>query len=170
MSYIDEFEEVMQSIWRNFIEKDGIISKFNKSNILDEIEKEMDRIDTIKKSNVPAVATAIIDNGKSGAANYFIINDLGYGDVCEECGSSLYILLLQSQNYLEDLDNRIWVPSAETYLALHIPIGNMARYFPVPINTEKDLWVCPYCKEIHNFKYDRDVGLLYNQDESQDFL
>lgn len=190
MRYIDELETFRENNWINFIKCDGIIKEANKDNILKIIDKEYSRILDIIKLRLPSFPTITMYGGildkiknskgeelnlfdmtsssdteiKSSAVNYFIINDIGYGEVCEKCGSSSYILVLEDENYLKDLDKKVWLPSSETYYNLQIPISGIGKSFPIPANPDTDLWVCPTCKEVHKFKYDNEIGLLFDQE------
>ena len=190
MKYIDELETFRENNWINFIKCDGIIKEANKDNILKIIDEEYSRILDIIKSRLPSLPTITMSGGifdkiknskgkelnlfdmtsssdteiKSSAVNYFIINDIGCGEVCEKCGSSSYVLVLEDENYLKDLDKKVWLPSSETYYNLQIPISDIGIAFPVPANPDTDLWVCPICKEVHKFKYDNEIGLLFDQE------
>ena len=190
MRYIDELETFRENNWINFVKSDGIIKEANKDNILKIIDKEYSRILDVIKLRLPSLPTITMYGGildkiknskgeelnlfdmtsssdtkiKSSAVNYFIINDIGYGEVCEKCGSSSYILVLEDENYLKDLDKKVWLPSSETYYNLQIPISDIGIAFPIPANPDTDLWVCPTCKEVHKFKYDNEIGLLFDQE------
>lgn len=190
MRYIDELETFRENNWINFVKRDGIIKEANKDNILKIIDEEYSRILDIIKLRLPSTPTITMSGGifdkiknskgeglnlfdmtsssdteiKSSAVNYFIINDIGYGEVCEKCGGSSYVLVLEDENYLKDLDKKVWLPSSETYYNLQIPISDIGIAFPVPANPDTDLWVCPTCKEVHKFKYDNEIGLLFDQE------
>lgn len=190
MRYIDELETFRENNWINFVKSNGIIKEANKDNILKIIDKEYSRILDVIKLRLPSLPTITMYGGildkiknskgeelnlfdmtsssdtkvKSSAVNYFIINDIGYGEVCEKCGSSSYILVLEDENYLKDLDKKVWLPSSETYYNLQIPISDIGIAFPIPANPDTDLWVCPTCKEVHKFKYDNEIGLLFDQE------
>lgn len=36
--------------------------------------------------------------------------------------------------------------------------------FQVPINYKTHYWYCPHCNELHKFKYDYDIGLIFDQE------
>lgn len=179
MKYIDELEFFRERNWKNFIKLDGIIKEVKKEEILDVIEEDIERIIAIIESNIPCAPTIEIQglpsikdilsfnsqpgDIKQGATNYFIINDMGYGPVCEKCGGHSYVLLLQDNNYLDNLEEKVWLPSAETYYNMRIDVDEIGSAFPVPVNPDKDLWVCPICNEIHKFKYDNETGLEFDQ-------
>lgn len=162
MSLWDEWDIETEKQWEKFIELDGIGEKLTPEEFKKEMETERERILGIIDSGFLSQASI----GLKGAVNYFIVNDMAYGGICDKCGSDGIVILIMDQNYTDNLEEKIWAPGLETYMAMHIMPGSDAfkRMFPVPINPATDYWYCPKCGELHKFKYDNEIGLIYDQD------
>ena len=76
------------------------------------------------------------------------------------------VIYLSDSNYLSGLEEKIFIPYFKTYYALNIQpeSATFAENFPIPVNYKTDYWYCPYCNELHKFKYDEELGLLYDQE------
>jgi hypothetical protein len=57
----------------------------------------------------------------------------------------------------------VFVPAKEIYISNKIsPFDEFyLNQIPIPINPDKDKWYCPTCNTLHDFKYDKDLGLMY---------
>jgi hypothetical protein len=101
---------------------------------------------------------------KDVSTNVFIVNDKAYGVICERCDSSLALMI---KNELETdpglLNDMVFVPAKEIYISNKIsPFDEFyLNQIPIPINPDKDKWYCPTCNTLHDFKYDKDLGLMY---------
>lgn len=189
MNYIEQFEATRERIWKDFIRLDGIKEEISKKDILNILSEDKVRIQGIINAGLPCTPTVVLkskfpldelkksmESGgfseavpegylmRSCVTNYFIVNDLGYGAVCEKCSGRSYIVLLQDKDYTENLDRKVWLPSIETYYSLNIPVDDIGSRFPIPVNPEKDLWICPTCNEVHSFGYDGNFGLIFDQE------
>lgn len=167
-SYISRIEKQAVAIWKNIIDKDGIKMILTPEEFYKEMQEEEVRVKSIIEAGILCSPT-VIDIFTPGFRNYFIINDIGNGVVCEKCGSSGVVVLLLGGDYTNNLGKMKFRPSFESYYYSGIqPEGiDFVRMFPVPINFETDYWYCPYCRELHRFTYDHrkgyGIGLEYDQ-------
>lgn len=167
MFSIDLYQQRAEEIWGKINDLDGITMKYSLEQFYKEMQNKGERqrvMDILNSGRLSSSTVASIFS--PGITNYFIINDVGYGQVCHKCGSSGYVLLILDDNYKCNLDNKVFTPCLESYFTLKVPLNSdwFIRMFPVPINPKTDYWYCPYCNEIHKFKYDRNIGLRFDQD------
>lgn len=186
----DRFDKQKENIWKNFIAMEGIKVEYTVDEFIKEMEdkENLSRIKSILKSKISQITIGskeqfnkdeyeeAIKNlnyskiskmfGNDGVCNYFIINDIGYGGICDKCGTDGIVVLLNDKNYIENLDKKIWLPSLETYMSLKINPEDeeFFRNFPIAINPNTDFWYCPNCKELHKFNYDNQLGLTFDQE------
>jgi hypothetical protein len=160
--YLERIQNRSEELWKNFITSKGINGKLPPELFWLEMQLERNRIINTLKSGV---LSKPMEN-MLGTANYFIVNNLGNGEVCEKCHNSGIVIYLSDTNYLSGMEEKMFIPCFETYYALNIQPedGVFAENFPVPINCENDYWYCPYCNELHKFGYDEETGLEYDQE------
>lgn len=165
MNYLETIENEASGLWKKFIKADGITKAFGVKDFYAEMQLERGRVTSIIESGLLCSST-VAGLFTPGAANYFILNDLASGGICEKCGSSGIVVLLMDQDYDDNLDEKVFLPSYETYYACKIDpkSSDFMSNFPVPINHNTDYWYCPYCNEVHKFNYSDDFGLEYDQE------
>ena len=160
--YFKRIEKRSEELWENFITSKCFITKLPLELFWLEMQQERNKI--LDALNNRVLSKPMMN--LMGTANYFIVNDLGYGEVCEKCHNSGSVIYLSDSNYLSGLEEKIFTPCFETYYALKIQpeSATFAENFPIPVNYKTDYWYCPYCNELHKFKYDEELGLLYDQE------
>lgn len=166
--YFEKLEKNAKENWSNIMRMDGITSCYTVQEFYAEMQahkEERDRAKTLIESKIPSTITVgSMFNG--GIRNYFIINDMCYGAVCEKCNSTGAVILISDTNNAVNWDEKILLPSLEYYYALGIGVDDieLIKHQPIPVNYKTDYWYCPYCNEMHKFKYDGMFGLKYDQE------
>jgi hypothetical protein len=160
--HLERIQKRSEELWKNFITSKGISGKLPPELFWLEMQLKRNRIMNTLKSGV---LSKPMEN-MMGTANYFIVNNLARGEVCEKCHNSGIVIFLSDSDYLSGMEEKIFIPCFETYYALKIqPEGHVfAENFPIPINCETDYWYCPHCNELHKFRYDEELGLEYDQE------
>ncbi|MTV50437.1 hypothetical protein GJ688_15865 [Heliobacillus mobilis] len=159
---MENFLPLSIELWKQFLNRFGMPNHIAPDDILSEMARQKDHIDRLGISKAPCV----LMKGPGGTCNYFIINDLAAGAVCENCGTSNYVVFLYDPNAGENLEKKTFLPRAETYEALGMTPNHpdFMRFHPVPIYPDTDLWFCPNCQSIHRFAVDGDGQLSMVQD------
>lgn len=162
-NYEQIYEEMVKN-WKNIVTNDGITLTLDPNEFYTEMQIERVRAISIIESGILCIPT-LASLFEPGIANYFVINDVAEGTVCEKCGSTGAVVLLLDKDYLNNLEDKVFVPSYESYYVRGISPWSLdfKKMFPVPVNPETDYWYCPYCNELHRFSYDEDFGLCYEQ-------
>ena len=163
MNYLELWDDKSEELWKRFIEMDGISTNFTPSSFKEEMKKEHARIFSVLQSGYLQCPTI---GDKGGTTNYFIIHDVAYGGACEKCDSDGIVLLIMDQEYVKNMDDKIFLPSIESYHTKGVsPVSDrFMNQFPIPVNYKTDYWYCPNCEELHRFSYDQELSLMYNQD------
>jgi hypothetical protein len=165
-TYLDIFEREKCEIWMDFINKNEITKKLLPKEFY--IEMQNERSEILEKLKYGTLSCRVYaDESKSTYSNYFVVNDIRYGGICNKCNTDGIVLLINDENYKSHLyDKKIFIPGLETYFTRKInPKSEIfRRIFPVPVNPDTDYWYCPNCNELHRFKYDSIFGLLFNQE------
>lgn len=162
--YIDRIREKAVETWIKYIRLDGITQRLTPEEFYAEMQSERNWVLEIIKSGIVSNFTTA-DSLEGGLKNYFIINDLGEGVVCEKCRSTGAVILLMDENYLDNLENKVFRPSFETYYIKRIQpeSDEFVRMFPVPVNAESDYWYCPRCNQLHRLGYTENKKVIYDQ-------
>jgi hypothetical protein len=160
--YLERIQKRSEELWKNFITSKGINGKLPPELFWLEMQIRRNAIINTLKSGV--LSKPMVN--MMGTANYFIVNNLGNGEVCEKCHNSGIVIYSSDSNYLSGMEEKMFIPCFETYYALRIQPESpvFAENFPIPINYKTDYWYCPYCNELHKFGYDEETGLEYNQE------
>lgn len=98
------------------------------------------------------------------AKNAYIINDLGYGGICSECGSDIVAIHIDNLAKSSEInyDRVCFVPGIEAYI-----ISNTAPLLRVALTEDnlKNNEVHYKCMKCHagwrNIEYDEDLGLVF---------
>ncbi|HHX61998.1 MAG TPA: hypothetical protein GX707_15015 [Epulopiscium sp.] len=166
--YIDRIYKKVRENWLRYMESDGIGKRYSLEEFYAEMQSDYgDRqraIDLIE-ARVPSTLT-VANMFEGGITNYFIISDIGNGVICEKCNSIGGVVLLLDENLTSNLNNKIFVPSMETYcnLAIEPESDELLRYPPVPTNANTDYWYCPYCNEMHKISDYKKTREVYDQE------
>lgn len=150
--------------WKRLVQQNSMIRELSPEEFYKEMQTERQQI--IKTIEAGAICSPSIEvEGKPGKANYFIINDIGEGTVCEKCGHTGAVVLLMDKKRLKKLDMKVYRPSFETYYNLGIDPSDsgLESMFPIPVNYKKDFWYCPYCNELHRFSSKDNIHVEYDQ-------
>jgi hypothetical protein len=102
--------------------------------------------------------------GRDKPSNIFVVHDKAYGVVCEKCDTSLVLVIKGDfETDVTRLNRMVFLPSAEIFIQNNVTPFDEAflKQVPVPINPDRDKWYCPFCRTVHDFKYDKDTGLSY---------
>ena len=165
-TYLDIFERERVERWVDFIKTSKITKRLSPKEFYIHMQTERNKI-IEKLKNGTLSCRIYADDSKNNYLNYFVVNDIGYGGACSKCKTDAIVLLIMDENYESGLYNKkIFIPSLETYFTLKInPESEIfKRSFPVPVNPDTDYWYCPNCNELHKFKYDKFIGLRFNQE------
>ena len=103
--------------------------------------------------------------------NVFIVNDVGYGAVCERCNSSLLVIHYDSDSLykLFDMNTVVWLPSLESFAKCSFRLGDN-HVVPIISRALKSKEVSYRCLDCDNGKwyyleYDSIFGLEYGKEE-----
>ena len=98
--------------------------------------------------------------------NVYLVDDIGYGDICNKCGSSLIAVYFNEIENDINLDETLWLPCFESYTFR--PIENNAHVCAITSNDfEKSnvLYKSICCNsEWKYLKYDDMLGMTYSDE------
>lgn len=146
--------------WKAYIKEVGIDRIVNEDEFYDLLHETKSYIlITSKEENSLCTPICTSDEKRT---NIYYIRDLGQREICKECGSNEALVLLNDHDFI-NTDNKIFLPSKETYIAKKITPrdNNFILNLPVPVNPKTDKWYCIKCCKMHSFKYDDELGLSY---------
>ena len=165
LSLLEKYDKKSKEVWESLVNKDKITKRLTPKEFMEAMSIEEQRVKSIlTESDILRTATLNLPEG--GLVNYFIVQDFAAGEICEKCKSVGVVLLIMDEDYLSGLyDKKVFIPSIETYHSLGVMPNSLdfAKYSPIPINYRTDYWYCPFCKELHCFSYDNELGLMFNQ-------
>ena len=160
---VERYLQCFYEHWKRFIEEDGISFMIPPDYFMETMDIEYNRN---KVKMALATGIPIISNKEQGEfLNFFTFNDIAYGEICEKCKSCGGVILLQDENFAENLEEKFPVPSIELYYVLKIMpyTDDFIGLLPVPVNPATDYWYCPFCHELREFGYSKDIGMYYKQ-------
>lgn len=147
-------ENIVREYWNGLV--DEIEFKIlTEKEAVDFIEVHKDIIDVCYNNKF----TLIPVNGN--LLNIFSFEDEIERNKCPICGE--YRKILYKENIQKVLKNEILIPSYEDIINrnIKIPSQKLLEYLPIPIDYKKDKWICYNCKAINQFRYDKEIGLLF---------
>ncbi|MFW6026667.1 MAG: hypothetical protein ACOCRX_10020 [Candidatus Woesearchaeota archaeon] len=150
--------------WTNWYSSNNITKNLNPKELLTSL-KENDLLEHLKNHLISSENMRFVMNLKMSSlglqtTNVFVFND-PFRDVCNKCSNSGGIIILRDENYLKDLDHKVFIGTPDTLEGL-FEFSYMEK-IAVPINFKTDLWYCPFCDELHGFSYDKMTGLEFDQ-------
>lgn len=160
-SIYEAFFETGKKLWIAFVKRFKDKEKISYLEIESFTDRNFNYIANAIKQGYLSVPILV---GKDRPSNVFLVNDKAYGKTCEKCNSSLALIIKNEfETDVTKLNNMVFLPSIEIYIANNVtPFDEFfLKQIPVPINPDKDKWYCPFCKTVHDFKYDKDIGLTY---------
>lgn len=160
------YQEKAIKLWESFIVNDKIAKEYTPEEFMAKIIREKNRIDSSIATDRLCLATFNMEFNNMGFSNYFIANDPTFGHICDKCKSTGIVILITDKDYIKNMEYKIFFPTFDAYYALGIKPNDIefAYNFPVPINYKTDYWYCPHCNELHKFKYDYNLGLIFDQE------
>lgn len=159
---LEECEKIAQAYWNYQIKIQSKIDLVKPENIQEFVDKNSLLIHEYIETNT---LSGIINNNSNIFTNVFFINDFSQGIICEKCGINYTIILKSKVDFIDDINSVIFLPSTESYIVNKIfPASEKYNMQPqIPINYKEDFWYCPKCKKLHKFKYDKEIGLVFDQ-------
>ena len=160
-SLLDKYYECHEKYWKHFINEYGIQINLGPESLYQAMDKHTNR-DKVKKmlnNGIPIVANKHMNM----FTNFFTFYDPAHGIVCDKCLSLGGIVLLMDDNFTENMDIKIPIPSIELYYSIGIKpyTKEFMGILPVPGNPFTDFWYCPFCHELREFGYSREIGMYF---------
>jgi hypothetical protein len=105
-----------------------------------------------------------VTDSRKNTTNLFLVNGMGHQILCPDCGATKIVAIINNPRPMFNLEKKVFIPNKDAYFCENIyPMDSAyVNSFPIPVTPLIDMWYCPICKKLHRFKYDKEIGLVYN--------